>query len=153
MVVGPSSRRVPCERVLELASLRLDGELSELESAALAQHLGACVRCAAAVARAEAVAELLRSAPLEEPARRVELPKRPARPLARVAAIAAVLVLAVAFSVLGAAIGGGSAPPAPTSPQDVAVVPEDDFGDVRRLPRDGEDGRVPVPPRPVGVPV
>jgi anti-sigma factor RsiW len=152
MVVGRSPHPVSCERARELASLRLDGELSELESAALGQHLDACARCAAVVVDAEAFTRLLRAAPLERPSRRFELPKRPARPLARVAAVAAVLALAVGFSVLGASIGGGSERRAPTEPQDVAVLPED-FGDLRQLPRGGEDGRVPAPRRPVGVPV
>jgi ferric-dicitrate binding protein FerR (iron transport regulator) len=144
---------LPCERGLELASLRLDGELSELESAALDQHLAACPRCTAAVVEIEAATALVRAAPLERPSRRLELPTRPVRPAARLAAVAAVLSLAVGFSVLGAAIGGGSEQRTPTAPDDVAVLPEDDFGDLRRLPRGGEDGRVPRPPRPIGVPV
>jgi anti-sigma factor RsiW len=153
MVAGRSPYAASCERARELASVRLDGELSELESAALGQHLDVCARCAATVAEMDALAEVVRAAPLERPSRRFELPKRPARPLARVAAVAALVALAVAFSVLGASIGGGPERRAPTAPQDVAVLPEDDFGDVRRLPRGGEDGRVPGPRRPIGVPV
>jgi anti-sigma factor RsiW len=153
MVVGRSPHGVPCERVPELASLRLDGELSELGAAALGQHLAACPPCAEAVAEMEAATELVRAAPPERPSRRFELPARPARPLVRLAAIAAVLALAVGFSVFGAMVGGGSERRAPTAPNDVAVLPEEDFSDVRRLPRGGDDGRVPRPPRPIGVPV
>jgi predicted anti-sigma-YlaC factor YlaD len=144
---------LPCDGALELASLRLDGGLSELESAALDRHLGACARCAAAVAEIEAATELVRAAPLVPPSRRFELPRRPVRPVARLAAIAAVVALAIGFSALGAAIGGGPEQRSPTAPTDVAVLPGDDFGDLRRLPRGGEDGRVPAPPRRIGVPV
>jgi ferric-dicitrate binding protein FerR (iron transport regulator) len=153
MVVGRSPHPVSCERALELASLRLDGELSELERAALGQHLDACARCATAATEIETITAVVRAVPLERPSRRFELPRRPVPPRARVAAVAAVLALAVGFSVLGASVGGSPERRAPTAPQDIAVLPEDDFGDLRELPRGGEDGRVPGPRRPVGVPV
>src|SRR5918992_3297019 len=107
MVAGRSPHPVSCERALELASLRLDGELSELERAALGQHLDACARCATAATEIETVTAVVRAAPLERPSRRFELPRRPVSPLARVAAVAAVPPLGLRLSGLGAAGRGG----------------------------------------------
>ena len=56
------------ERVLydsEWVSLRLDGELSELEEAMLRRHVAGCGDCQAFAATAESFTSLLRSAPLE----------------------------------------------------------------------------------------
>ena len=51
-----------CDRAREWSSLRLDGELSELESALLEAHLKHCTACAAFAVAAEAVALQLRCA-------------------------------------------------------------------------------------------
>jgi predicted anti-sigma-YlaC factor YlaD len=89
-------RPVKCERARAWTSLRLDGELSELEGALLTAHLRQCRSCAEYAESVEGAVEALRSQPLEEPdfsiavrARR-RIPLRPAA-LARIAAAAAVV--------------------------------------------------------------
>jgi hypothetical protein len=57
-----------CERARAWASLRADGELSELESALLDGHLGRCAGCRAFADSAQSVAFALRTAQLEHPA-------------------------------------------------------------------------------------
>ena len=56
-----------CETSREWTSLRLDGELSELEEAMLRRHVAGCADCEAFVAAAEAFTARLRGAPLESP--------------------------------------------------------------------------------------
>jgi Putative zinc-finger len=65
-----------CERARAWASLRADGELSELESALLDAHLGRCVECGSFALTTETVAAALRSADLHEPAPAVLVPAR-----------------------------------------------------------------------------
>src|SRR5438477_537085 len=60
-----------CDRAREWASLRMDGELSELESALLEAHLKRCEACGSFAVEVEAVALQLRAASLE----RIEPPK------------------------------------------------------------------------------
>ena len=57
-----------CERARRWSSLRVDGELSELESALLDSHLARCSSCRAFARGAEDVAALLSAARLERPA-------------------------------------------------------------------------------------
>lgn len=114
-----SSRSQLCERARQWASLRVDGELSELESALLDAHLGRCEACSAFTREAEGIAATLRSAALERPAPIVlDLPRRrrgrtPARVLQAAAAATLVLVAAGLGSALGVANRG---------PQSRAVV-------------------------------
>jgi anti-sigma factor RsiW len=63
MTVVP--RSVVCDRVRSQVSLRLDGELSQLESRMVEAHLARCAECRAFEAGAAKVSELLRAAPLE----------------------------------------------------------------------------------------
>src|SRR3989442_3273115 len=65
-----------CERAREWASLRLDSELSELESALLEAHLQRCASCGAFAVEIEGAALQLRTAPLE----RLEQPLEPPPP-------------------------------------------------------------------------
>jgi predicted anti-sigma-YlaC factor YlaD len=51
----------PCERAREWASLRADGELSELESVLLDVHLARCDACRAFALGAERMAATLRA--------------------------------------------------------------------------------------------
>lgn len=76
MTVVP--RSVVCDRVRSQVSLRLDGELSELESRMVDAHLVRCAECRAFKAGAVAVTEQLRAAPLEPLAAPVVV-RRPAR--------------------------------------------------------------------------
>ena len=56
-----------CERARQWASLRIDGELSELEDALLEKHLEGCVSCSAFAIRLAATTEAVRAAPQEQP--------------------------------------------------------------------------------------
>ena len=103
-----SSRPHLCDRAREWASLRVDGELSELENALLDSHLFRCDGCRGFVREAEAVATALRSVALEPaPAPVVlELPVRSGRrvPL-RVLRTAVATGLVLAAAALGSALG------------------------------------------------
>ena len=63
MALQPTPAR--CERARAWVSLRLDGELSELEDALLASHLGRCSACSAYAESLGVVVEMLRAQPLE----------------------------------------------------------------------------------------
>jgi len=65
-----------CERAREWASLRLDGELSELERALLDAHTRNCAACAEYVAEIGAFTTAIRFAELEQLPRPVALPLR-----------------------------------------------------------------------------
>lgn len=122
-----------CERARFWASLRLDGELSELEGALLDAHLARCPGCQTIVEGFGASTTALRSATLESVAPvAVELPRSPRRVLASVA-VAAVLTLGVvAGGVVSAQVSHDAAP----VPQVVAAVASAETPDqLRRLRR------------------
>jgi len=107
-------RTSACERAAQWISLDLDGELSQLERAALGRHLHGCARCREIGAGVRAFTTLLREAPLVELDRPVELPpaRRPrARTVRRVGASLAFAVV-TAFAVAGAVLfpSGGTSP-------------------------------------------
>jgi predicted anti-sigma-YlaC factor YlaD len=133
-----------CERARFWASLRLDGELSELEGALLDAHAARCAGCRTVLADFAASTTALRSAPLERVAPvAVQLPRRPRRLLATIA-VAAVLVLGV---IAGGVVRGEVSHNA-SAPHVVAVVASFETPDQlrmlrrttllneRRLPRD-----------------
>src|SRR5213593_3952708 len=98
-----------CDRVRELVSASLDGELSELEELRLQAHLAVCGGCRTYAAGAREAARLLRDAPLEQLNVPILLPGRRlavARKL-QVAAAAAALVATVGLS---AAVGTLTSP-------------------------------------------
>lgn len=66
----------PCAEACRLASLRLDGELSEVGSARLAEHLERCSDCRKLVGHMAEVAMLLRTAPLSMPEHPIRVPPR-----------------------------------------------------------------------------
>lgn len=76
MTVVP--RSVVCDRVRSQVSLRLDGELSQLEVRMVDAHLARCPECKAFEAGAVTITELLRAAPLEPLAEPVVI-RRPGR--------------------------------------------------------------------------
>ena len=76
MTVVP--RSVVCDRVRSQVSLRLDGELSQLESRMVDAHLVRCPECRAFESGAVTITELLRAAPLEPLAEPVVV-RRPSR--------------------------------------------------------------------------
>jgi predicted anti-sigma-YlaC factor YlaD len=107
-----------CERARLWASLRLDGELSELEGALLDAHLARCAGCRAVTDGFAASTAAVRSAPLERLAPvALDLPRSPRRLLATIA-VAAVLVLGV---IAGGLVRGQMSHGSPT-PRAVAVV-------------------------------
>ena len=90
-----------CDRVREQVSLRLDGELSQLEHAFVDRHLERCAGCADYAAELEAVAQLLRSAPLEQPEWTFALPRRRSSTLR-------IVQMGAAAATIAAAVGLGS---------------------------------------------
>jgi predicted anti-sigma-YlaC factor YlaD len=93
-----------CRLAREQVSLRLDGELSDFEDAALSSHLAACAACRSyAFSTTEATAQI-RATPLEQPEYPVVLPHRtrvriPLR-TAHAAAAAAVIAI-IGFTAAG----------------------------------------------------
>ena len=133
-----------CERARFWASLRLDGELSELESALLDAHLARCAGCRERAGGFDASTAVLRSAPLERIAPiAVDLPRAPRRLLATIA-VAAVVVMGV----VAGGLVRGQVSHTPATPRAVAVVASFETPDqlrtlrrstllnARQLPRD-----------------
>ena len=129
-----------CERAHALASLDLDGELSQLERALMREHLRRCEACAASAGEMRAFTTALREAPLELPSRSLYVPGA-RNPVPRRRAFAARLALAATLAMLAAGLGVltgslGHAPSAPATPSDpaIALLPSnDELRDVRRL--------------------
>jgi predicted anti-sigma-YlaC factor YlaD len=110
---------IECERARLWASLGADGELTELESAALAAHLRGCHDCAAAAAGLDRLAQAVRALPLVAPSRPLLLaPHRRRYGRLHLAASAAAVIAALAFGSLAGTLSsrGGGAP----KPQDAA---------------------------------
>jgi predicted anti-sigma-YlaC factor YlaD len=100
-----------CDRMRELFSASLDGELAELDEARLQAHLAACGACRAYADTTTAAARLVRTTPLEQPGFSIVVPGRRlavARRLQAVAAAAAVAVT-VGLSVVVGSLGGPGA--------------------------------------------
>ena len=106
-----------CERACRWASLRVDGELSELESALLDDHLGRCRSCRAFARGVEDVAAALAAARLERPAPLALVLPRRRRPLPVLrSAAAATLVLASAVAALVSGVAGSGQPASAAKP-------------------------------------
>jgi hypothetical protein len=125
----------PCERAREWSSLRLDGELSELEEALLERHLEACALCAAFDAGLRTSTGLIRTAPLARPSRGFEVPaaKRTRLRSSRLLAVAGVLSAAALGSIVGSTLDR----PAPSSDRPAAQVSflTRDVSQLRQIPR------------------
>jgi predicted anti-sigma-YlaC factor YlaD len=124
-----------CERARQWSSLRLDGELSELEGALLEKHLESCGSCVSFNERLTASALSLRTTPPEPSSIRVQIPKRtrvsfPASRRVAVAAIAAALGLG---SLVGSVLDRPAADPAPEGPQ-ISFLTRD-VSQLRQIPR------------------
>ena len=115
-------RSVVCDRVRAQISLRLDGELSQLESLMLASHLGRCADCSEFEASVVAVTNDLRSAPLEPVPHPIVV--RRDRRRAPVARMQIGIAAAVAVAVLGAVsqVLPGESEPAFAAPQRYATT-------------------------------
>jgi predicted anti-sigma-YlaC factor YlaD len=105
---SPAPRVMLCERTREWVALRLDGELSEFETAIMSSHLERCESCRAFATDVAAITRELRSTPLEPLPHPVEVewPRRLRLPLrhVQVAAAAALVVLAMGFGSLYGAL-------------------------------------------------
>jgi len=140
-----------CERARQWSSLRLDGELSELEGALLEKHLETCGSCVSFAERLTATALSLRMTPPEAPRIRFEIPKRtkvpfPASRRVAVAAIAAALGLG---SLVGSMVHRPAASPVPEGPQ-ISFLTRD-VSQLRQIPR-GTHMAPPAPARDPGEP-
>lgn len=98
-----------CDRASQWISLELDGELSQLEQAALGRHLTACARCRAVSADVRAFTRAIRDAPLIELDRPVALApdRRPRVSPRRIAASMAFAGLSAAAVLGGLVVTSG----------------------------------------------
>jgi len=140
-----------CDRARQWSSLRLDGELSELEGALLEKHLDACGSCSVFDERLRLTVTSLRTTPPELPRVRFDIPERrrvgfPASRRLAVAAIAAALALG---SLVGSMLHRPVATPAPQGPQ-VSLLTRD-MKQLREIPR-GKRVAPPAPAREPGQP-
>src|SRR3954447_23040161 len=132
-----------CDRARQWASLRLDGELSELENALLDAHLTRCDACRGFVREAEGIATAPPAVALERvPAPvEVDLPRRRRRMPLRVAQSAAAAALVVAAAALGSLLGVANRADERTSaaaPRHTAMVAMTESPDtIRALRRPG----------------
>lgn len=98
-----------CDRIHELFSASLDGELAELEEARLQAHLASCAGCRSYADAATAAARVVRTTPLEEPSFPIVIPGRRVAVARRLQAVAAVAAVAVTVG-LSIAVGSLSGP-------------------------------------------
>ncbi len=107
-----------CDRARAWVSLKLDGELSELEGFMLESHLARCEACRAFAADAAGFTTALRIANLEQLERPVSLPagRRTMRRAVQFGAAAALVAASVGLGSLFGAVGSGRhhAPSAPS---------------------------------------
>ena len=122
-----------CARARFWASLRIDGELSELEGALLDAHLGRCAACREVVAGVTGATEGLRAAPLAVPPQVAVSGSRGPRRLLVGVAVAAVVVLG---AIAGGLVRGETDTNFRSVPHAVAVVASVETPDqLRRLRR------------------
>lgn len=135
-----------CERARAWASLRVDGELSELESALLDAHLGRCAACRSFATGAEGVAAALRSAGVQQPTPLV-LAARPARRTGlRALQVAAAVAIVASAGVLAAFAGPSQTAAAKPVSMVAGLDTPDRLRELRRPALIGQS-RVPVIPR------
>ena len=107
-----------CDRTREWVALRLDGELSEFETAIMRSHLDRCAECTAFADDVAAIARELRSTPLDAPERPVvlELPRglRLSPRRLQLGAAAALVVVAAGVGSLYGALNGSRSPSVPS---------------------------------------
>jgi predicted anti-sigma-YlaC factor YlaD len=141
-----------CERGREWVSLRLDGELSELAQKMLDSHLARCADCRAFEEHVTGIALQLRTAPLEQLERPVEIVGRRFRVPARIWSLgaAAASVAAAAVGVVGFINIGSSSPLQTGSAPLVVVAQPSGNEDLRNFREMRAAGLKPVvlPPRP-----
>lgn len=124
-----------CSRARFWASLRVDGELSELEGALLDAHLGRCAECRTYAEGVAGATEALRNAPLVEVAPvMLAAPARPRRIVAGLVAATLVVLAAVVGGLVEQSASPGHA--STLGARNVAVVATVETPDqLRRLRR------------------
>ena len=130
------------------ASLRADGELSELEGALLDAHLERCAECRSFARGVAAVARGLRGVPLERPAARaLPVPRRHSK--ARLVQLAAATVAVVAAGAAAALTGSGGSTPSAVKPVAMVAAAEspDRLRELRRPALIQQGRQTAVPPR------
>jgi anti-sigma factor RsiW len=147
-----SPRNSRCDRARQWASLRVDGELTELEDALLDRHLEDCPACRSFAARLEATTELVRAEPYERPEiDYAPLERRPIRlPVGRRAAIVAVAAAAALGSFVGSSLQRPAPAPRPASVPQVSFLTRD-LNQLRQLPHQTKRPQ-PTPARTPGQP-
>jgi predicted anti-sigma-YlaC factor YlaD len=131
-----------CERARSWASLRADGELSELESALLDAHLSRCSACSVFARDTEEIAAALRSARLQLPAP-VRLAAQQGRHSGlRALQVAAAVAIVVAAGVVAAVTGPSQSTRAAKPVAMVAGVDSPDALRALRRPALIEQGRL-----------
>jgi predicted anti-sigma-YlaC factor YlaD len=129
----PAGRR--CDRAREYASLRLDGELSELEGALLDSHLEHCPSCRAFSEDLVGLTDELRAAPLARPEFAVSLPRRRFVALrrAQLSAAAAAVVSVVGIGTLFGMLSSSATTTGRAAPRMASLAAENrEFRDMRR---------------------
>jgi len=144
-----SPRDGRCERARQWASLRLDGELSELEDALLEQHLEGCSSCSAFAVRLAATTEAVRAVPLERPEISYPRFERPGirLPVGRRVAIVAVAAAAALGAFVGSSLQKPSPAPAPSGGPQLSFRTDQNL--LRQLPHQPKQ---PASPEPAHVP-
>jgi len=146
-----SPRDGRCERARQWASLRLDGELSELEDSLLEKHLEGCASCSEFAARLAATTEAVRAVPLERPEISYPRFERPVirLPVGRRVAIVAVAAAAALGAFVGSSLQKPSPAPAPGGSPQLSFRTDQDL--LRQLPHQTKQP-APTPNRVPGQP-
>jgi anti-sigma factor RsiW len=116
-----------CGRAREWISLRVDGELSELERLLLRRHLGRCPECREFAEGVRAATLTVRSTPVVRPSRSLEPDPAPVRAPRRFRLVAAAGLAALAAGLgvgVGVLIGSDRDAPLPIAPQAPGPVAE-----------------------------
>lgn len=141
MVGKATFRAAPCERARQWSSLRLDGELSQVESGLLDRHLAACAACRRFDAEIATTTFALRGAEPEAPERTWAQPRPAERSVVGARKLAVLVAAALLLGALVGIVRDESAPPEPDPAPVIGLLP-DDPSLLRDLPR----GKRPEPP-------
>lgn len=148
--LSPRSGR--CDRARQWASLRVDGELSELEGALLDKHLEGCPACRSFAAGLASATEIVRATPVEEPQIAYAPPERRAvlrLPVRRRVAVVAIAAAAALGSFVGSSLQRPAPAPEPAPVPQVSLLM--DMRQLLQLPRDKKQP-APAPARVPGQP-
>jgi anti-sigma factor RsiW len=148
----PSPRSGRCERARQWASLRVDGELSELEDALLEKHLDGCATCRSFAHRLAATTELVRATPQEQAELVYAPPERRVirLPVGRRVAIVAVAAAAALGSFVGSSLQRPGPAPATARVPQVSLLT--DMNQLRQLHQMKKPEPTPAPARVPGEP-